>query len=237
MTAAEPIVAILFDAGGTLIHVDGERLCRAAGVPYSDRGFAQSEAEATAQVRAWILTHPESTDQERLPLFLDTILRHLNVETPEERQSAAERVVREHRRVNLWSRPAEGAAETLDLLQRRGYRLAVISNADGRVRSLLESARLAPFFEWILDSTEVGVEKPDPRIFQAAAARLALPPESCAYVGDIYEIDVVGARRAGLRPILIGPASAPEPVERIESLEGLLALFPERDGPAPRYQI
>jgi HAD superfamily hydrolase (TIGR01549 family) len=225
VTAGEPIRAILFDAGGTLIHVDGERLSRAAGVPYSDRGFARAEAAAVSHVRTWIVAHPDSTDQERLPLFLDTILRHLNVATSEERRSAAERVVAEHRRANLWSRPSEGARETLEVLQRRGYRLAVVSNADGRVRSLLESALLAPFFEWILDSTEVGLEKPDPRIFQAAAERLALPPEACAYVGDIYEIDVIGARRAGLRPILIGPAPAPEPVERIERLQDLLGLF------------
>jgi len=226
VTASETIHAILFDAGGTLIHVDGERVCRAAGIAYSDESFARAESAAVAEVRSWILEHPESTDQERLPLFLDTILRHLGIRTPVERRSAAERVAREHRRSNLWSRPATGATETLAELRRRGYRLAVVSNADGRVRALLETARVAPFFEWIIDSTEIGVEKPDPRIFLAAAGRLALKPENCAYVGDIYEIDIIGARLAGLRPILIGTAPASEPVERIARLENLLALFP-----------
>jgi len=226
VTATETIHAILFDAGGTLIHVDGERVCQAAGIAYSDESFARAESAAVAEVRSWILEHPESTDRERLPLFLDTILRHLGVRTPEERRSAVERVAREHARANLWSRPAAGAAETLAALRRRGYRLAVVSNADGRVRALLETARVAPFFEWIIDSTEIGVEKPDPRIFLAAAGRLALKPENCAYVGDIYEIDIVGARQAGLRPILIGTAPAPGPVERIARLGDLLGLFP-----------
>ena len=80
----------------------------------------------------------------------------------------------------------------------------------------------------ILDSAEVGVEKPDPRIFLAAANRLGLPAACCAYVGDLYEIDILGARAAGFRPILIGADSAPEPVERAAELAGLLEIFPAR---------
>ena len=86
--------------------------------------------------------------------------------------------------------------------------MACISNADGRVRGLLEVAGLLPHLEFVVDSAEVGLEKPDPRIFQAAAERLALDPSVCAYVGDIYEIDVVGASGAGMKPILIGDGPA-----------------------------
>jgi len=101
----------------------------------------------------------------------------------------------------------------------------VISNADGRVRDLLERAGVAALLECILDSAEVGVEKPDPRIFEAAASRLGLPASECAYIGDIYEIDILGARGAGLYPILIGDCPADEPVERIRALEELLGIF------------
>jgi putative hydrolase of the HAD superfamily len=176
-------------------------------------------------VRAWIVAHPQSTDLERLPLFLDTILRHLAVESAPDRRAAAARVTQEHRRSNLWSRPNEGASQTLSALRGRGYRLAVVSNADGRVRTLLDQAQLAPFFDCILDSAEIGIEKPDRRIFVAAAEKLGLPAESCAYVGDIYEIDILGARAAGLYPVLIGDCPAEEPVERIAKLEELLDLF------------
>jgi HAD superfamily hydrolase (TIGR01549 family) len=226
VTAPGAVRAILFDAGGTLIHVDGLRVSRAAGIAYADEVFARAEAAAVAEVRAWILSHPQSTDQQRLPLFLDTILCHLGLETAAERRSAAGRVTEEHLRANLWSRTAAGARETLGQLRDRGYRLAVVSNADGRVRGLLERAAVASFFELILDSAEVGVEKPDPRIFLAAARRLALPPQACAYVGDIYEIDVRGAQSAGLFPVLIGACPAPEPVARVAGLEDLLPLFP-----------
>ena len=223
------IEAILFDAGGTLIHIDGERLSRAAGIPHEARQFERAEAAAVAQVRAWIVRHPESTDRERLPLFLDTILRNLGLEGEAERREAAARIAGEHGRANLWSRPASGAAETLAELASRGYRLGVVSNADGRVRALLEQACLARWLDFILDSAEVGVEKPDPRIFLAAAERLALPPAACVYVGDIYEIDAAGARAAGLAPILIGTGPTPEPVERVADLLALLDLFPARE--------
>ena len=52
------IQAILFDAGGTLIHVDGERFCAAAAIPFEAERFARAEAAATGRVRAWILRHP-----------------------------------------------------------------------------------------------------------------------------------------------------------------------------------
>jgi FMN phosphatase YigB (HAD superfamily) len=85
---------------------------------------------------------------------------------------------------------------------------------------------LAGFLEFVIDSAEAGIEKPDPRIFHAATDRLGLPPGHCAYVGDIYEIDVAGALGAVLKPVLIGSGPAPETVVRVMDLPALLNLFP-----------
>ena len=218
--------AILFDAGGTLIHVDGERVCGAAGVDFDAASFRHAEATAVGAVRALVLEKPESRDAERLPLYLDTMLTALGLAEKGRRRHAARAVAAEHQRENLWSKRAEGSAETLSELRRRGYRTGVVSNADGRVRGLLETAGLSPHLELIVDSAEVGFEKPDARIFKAATARLGLSPEACAYVGDIYEIDVVGAAGAGLHPVLIGDGPAAGPVVRVPDLPALLPLFP-----------
>jgi putative hydrolase of the HAD superfamily len=205
--------------------VDGERLTAAAGLSWDEGAFDRAEAAGVAAVQRLVLERPGSTDAERLPLFLEAILSDLRIR-PDERRAASERIAAEHRRSNLWSRASTDAAPTLETLARRGYRMGVVSNADGRVRGLLERAGLAPFLELVVDSSEVGFEKPDPRIFRAATDRLDLPPEACAYVGDIYEIDVLGAQAAGLHAVLIGTGAAPEGVERVAKLRELLDLFP-----------
>ncbi|MCA1582223.1 MAG: HAD-IA family hydrolase [Acidobacteria bacterium] len=217
---------MLFDAGGTLIHLDGDRICRAAGAPHAATRFREAASAAAAALGAWIVRHPASTDAERVPFFLDEILRGLGLEGESARKAAAAAVSAEHARSNLWSRAGEGAAETLSALRNRGYRIGVVSNADGRVRALLETAGLSAFLEFVVDSFEVGFEKPDPRIFLAATERLQVAASECVYVGDIFSIDVVGARAAGMRAILFGTGAAEEPVERVLTLPALLAKFP-----------
>ena len=220
--------AILFDAGGTLIHLDFERVCRAAGIDEDKAAFSRAATAAAGDIGAWTARNPGSSDAERLPVYLDAILRRLGIDDPGRRREAARAVAAEHARSNLWSHSEHGALETVRELASRGYRIGVVSNADGRVRRLLDTAGFSPYLEVVIDSAEVGLEKPDPRIFLAATDRLGVAPERCVYVGDIYSIDVVGARAAGMRAILIGSNAPEEDVERIERLEELLGKFPPR---------
>jgi putative hydrolase of the HAD superfamily len=59
----------------------------------------------------------------------------------------------------------------------------------------------------VLDSADEGVEKPDPRFFEIALARSGARQETTIHVGDLYHVDVVGARRAGLRGVLLDEAN------------------------------
>jgi len=104
-----------------------------------------------------------------------------------------------------------------------GLPLVVVSNSNGTLRAKLERLGLADAFDHVLDSHEEGVEKPDPRIFHAALARAGARPEHALHVGDLYEIDVVGARAAGVHAILLDVADLYREVDcpRVRTLAAL----------------
>lgn len=130
----------------------------------------------------------------------------------------------------------EGLRTTLDALEQRGLRLGVVTNGPTQLqRSKVAALALQTRMGAVLISDEVGVAKPDARIFLAAAARLGVEPSECMFVGDNPEKDVVGAAAVGMRAIwlpaaLPWPPGIPGPRERIGALPELLTLL-ERVAP------
>jgi putative hydrolase of the HAD superfamily len=226
-----PPKAILFDAGSTLVWLDHPYLAdllRQHGTEVSLEQVMDAEYGAKLRLDEEIRAGRVSDDRSRGKVFFAEMFRQLGV-ADEVFPPLTQALWTRHAERNLWSNVRERTAETLDELSRRGYRMAVISNADGRVEGLLDSVGLHRHFEFILDSHLVGIEKPDPRIFHMGAERLGVLPEEAMYVGDIYEIDVQGARAAGMRPILIDPLWRWNHLdcERIRGLHDLLELLPE----------
>lgn len=88
-------------------------------------------------------------------------------------------------------------------LRSAGLRVGIVSNWDTRLAGILSGLGLGPLIDDIVSSAVVGLHKPDPRIFELACERLGVRPERCAHVGDHYYADVLGARTAGLLPVLI----------------------------------
>ncbi len=78
------------------------------------------------------------------------------------------------------------------------YQLAVISNNFGNTRGWCDEYGLSPLLEAIIDSTVLGIAKPDARIFEAALAELRVAPHQAIYVGDSYAADMVGGKNAGM---------------------------------------
>jgi FMN phosphatase YigB (HAD superfamily) len=76
-------------------------------------------------------------------------------------------------------------------------KLSTAPKRSGAVRAL--------FLDFILDSTVVGVENPDPRIFQMSVDEAPVAPAEAVYIGDLYSVDVLGARSAGLKAIPLHP--------------------------------
>jgi putative hydrolase of the HAD superfamily len=96
-----------------------------------------------------------------------------------------------------------GAREALTALRAAGLETGVVSNFDQRLQKILESLEINDLLGVVVTPADVGAAKPDPRIFEAALARLGLTGPEVAYVGDRADHDVVGARGAGLQPIAL----------------------------------
>lgn len=91
--------------------------------------------------------------------------------------------------------------ETLTALRKR-YRLGILSNGPYRNQIVkIQALGLEEYFDMVLVSGEIGIHKPDVRIFQTAAERLGLKCEECAMIGDTFSTDISGAIKAGMKPV------------------------------------
>ena len=122
-----------------------------------------------------------------------------------------------------WDQLLPGTRSVLERIRQK-YRIAVISNADGKIENVLSRCGIADCFESITDSGIVGFEKPRAEIFEAALRTMNVPADQSLYVGDVYSVDYIGATNAGMPAILFDVAGAyrdrPEPrVEKLAQLE------------------
>jgi putative hydrolase of the HAD superfamily len=211
---------LLLDAGGVLVKPSFARLAealRARGVAAEPAALAAAEPRAK---RA--LDRPPSpglsSDAERGWHYFNLVLEHAGIARSPATDAALLDVKAWHDRYNLWEDVPADVRPSLARLRAVGLRLAVVSNANGTLRLLFERLGLTPAFEVVLDSAEEGVEKPDARLFRMALERLGGDAATALHVGDIYHVDVVGARAAGIRPVLLDEAG----------------LYPEADCPRVR---
>lgn len=121
-----------------------------------------------------------------------------------------------------WDQIPPGTRDCLDRLRRK-FRIAVISNADGGIERVLTRCGIADCFESITDSGIVGIEKPRAEIFEAALTAMNARSDESLYVGDVYSVDYVGARNAGMQAVLFDVARAyrNRDLPRVESLQQL----------------
>jgi putative hydrolase of the HAD superfamily len=133
--------------------------------------------------------------------------------------------------------PFPDAGHTLASLRAGGLRLGLITNGSMRMqRAKLHCLAFLPAFDVVLISDSEGISKPDSRIFHRALERLNTEPERAVFVGDDPEVDVAGARAAGMKAIWRRDLAVSRAVEAdavIEELGDLLALVgvSARDSP------
>lgn len=196
---------VFLDAGGVLLFPNWMRVeaaLAAQGVHVAAGELARAEPRARKQLDDQ-RTIGTTTDASRGWLFFDLILDQAGIPRSPQTSAALSELHDYHRANNLWELVPEGVRPALTALREHGLTLVVVSNANGTLRAHMDRIGLAPYFDVVIDSCDEGVEKPDPRLFEIALERAGARRESTIHVGDLYQVDVVGARAAGLRGVLL----------------------------------
>src|SRR5262249_8854305 len=144
-------------------------------------------------------------DLQRGWLYFNLVLTEAGVPLSDATRAALAELHDYHREDNLWETVPTDVPPTLERLRGLGLRLVVVSNANGTLHAAFRRLGLSPLVGVRMDSFHEGVEKPAPRLFQLALERAGARGDSTIHVGDLYHVDVVGARAAGLRAVLLDP--------------------------------
>jgi len=204
-----PVDTIFLDAGGVLVFPNWTRVAEALarhGVPAEARALADAEPRAKREMDVPQGLAAAKTDQQRGWVYFNLVLEHAGIPRSDATSAALDDLHAYHQQFNLWEFVPAGVPSALDALRALGLRLVVVSNANGKLRELFDRVGLTSRVDLLFDSHEEGVEKPDPRLFQIALARAGARADATVHVGDLYHIDVVGARAAGLRTVLFDVA-------------------------------
>lgn len=208
------IRVVTFDAGNTLI-----RLSRPVGVTYADvaKRFGadlnpidlEHGFRAAWKTAARLPDAPGPRVDDGRSWWRDIVLQTLEnarVEV-EPFNDFFDAVYQEFALPGVW-RLEPGALELLQDLRNAGFRLGIISNFDLRLHEILKHVGVADLFEQIVVSSQVGAEKPSPRIFEEALRRFAVEPAELLHVGDDEKADSDGARALGIQTFILGFAGS-----------------------------
>lgn len=218
---------VFLDAGGVLVYPNWTRVSealRSHGVEVPPEALANAEPIAKRRIDV-PHTVAATNDATRGWLYFNLVLEAAGIARDARTDAALAELHEYHQRQNLWEYVPPRVTPALAALRARGLQLTVVSNANGTLCAHMDRLGLSALVHCVLDSCDLGVEKPDPRLFRIALARSAASPESTIHVGDLYQIDVVGARAAGLRGVLLDEAGLYEDLDcpRVRSLEELVA--------------
>ncbi|MFC1628711.1 HAD family hydrolase [Gemmatimonadota bacterium] len=234
-----PVKAVLFDVLHTLVDDSGfpryqlRNLLIAEEIDLDDGQFEEVYQALSRKEYDWdaaAVETPFRSIRDRHRSRLTALYEHFGLNEHRDLESDIEL---------LWKRIATSGlygevSEVLPTLAARGYRLALISNADENdpVIQVILGAELPVTFEVVVTSEGAGAYKPAARIFEHALWRLDLDPQETVFVGDSPSSDIAGGSRAGLRTVWVNrkggeyPAGYPAPDATVTDLTGLFDLLP-----------
>jgi HAD superfamily hydrolase (TIGR01509 family) len=220
-----PIQTVFLDAGGVLVWPNWARVSdtlerHGVRIPVARLAAAEPRAKKRLDTGETIQA---TNDQQRGWTYFNLVLEEAGVALSDATAAALEELHAYHQQANLWESAPEEVRPALASLRAHGLRLVVVSNANGKLHHLLDRIGLLDAFDHVFDSHHEGVEKPDPRYFEIALSRSGAAAESTIHVGDLYHVDVVGARAARITPVLFDVADlyADADCRRVRSLTQL----------------
>ena len=219
------IETLFLDAGGVMVFPNWDRVSATLarhGVEVTADALRTAEPDAKFAIDQSI-RHGRSTDAQRAWWYMELVLEAAGVALDDRTAAALDELRQYHAGHNLWEYVPPDVVPALDRLGGLGMKLVVVSNANGVLDRMFERVGLTRHFHTICDSCVEGVEKPDPRFFRIALDRCGGRAETTMHVGDLYYVDVVGARRAGLRALLLDPHDlyTDYDVDRVRTLDGV----------------
>jgi HAD superfamily hydrolase (TIGR01549 family) len=217
---------LFLDAGGVLVFPNWQRVSETLaryGVAVSPDALIAAEPRAKFDIDQSI-RHGDSTDGQRAWLYMELVLENAGITLSDATAVALRELRSYHAEHNLWEYVPADVVPALERMSTLGLTLVVVSNANGALHRAFDRVGLTRYFDCICDSYLEGVEKPDPRFFHIAMERSGAAAGTTMHVGDLYYVDVVGARNTGLRPMLIDPYELYRDYdsERVRSLDELV---------------
>lgn len=214
--------AVLFDLGNTLLYFNGNwdqvlpegfaqllHELRVSGVNIDEDSFID-------RFSSRMLEYYVKRDTEYVEKTTASVLREFLIETGH--QEVPDDVIRRaldamYTVTQRYWIAEDDAQQVLYYLRERGYKLGLISNAadDDDVRTLVDKAEMRQYFDFVLTSAQVGIRKPDAKIFEIALARFDIASDEAVMVGDKLSADILGANNAGIFSVWV--------TRRVENME------------------
>jgi len=205
------IKAVCFDLHETLAHYQPpreevySRACHELGLEVSPEALRKSLPQADAWWREENSRSPigKRAPKEKNAAYIGYGLTALRGAGLEVSHDIATQILMKVFRDGLKFELYDDALPTLKLLKKRNLILGIISNVGQETDSISQNLGLQPYLDFEVTSFEVGCDKPHPGIFLAALQKAQAKAEEAIYVGDQYDVDVVGARGVGMKAVLI----------------------------------
>lgn len=193
---------IFFDFGDTLASTNPSYFIRiasairAAGYPVSDREFELAYIKTDYEIYTRYKAKEEITPDEYRDWFFPILCKYLSLHGDPYAIRSKMRI--ELKGIKFSRAQLHGASELLEFLKGKGFILVVISNNDGKTEEKCEEVGIREYFDIIIDSTNLGLVKPDARIFHFVLDQLNLSNNEAMHIGDLYGSDIMGGINAGL---------------------------------------